>query len=195
LRRQTTTSRVIPAGSSRVERLDPFALPVRFEVSDHTADGRTRVVELHRERVVVRRAVRGIKMAVNLPVSAYLGVAIRIEPPTEEVAGAVVLMLEHRDPALSLMLFRAGDCTDIIAEWQSWGRMLGLPLLVAEADGRLREPFRRIGSVRIGTSIARRRRHSALQRRRPSMPSRRRAAEWPVLPVVHRGEDEIIARN
>jgi hypothetical protein len=195
LRRQTTTSRVIPAGSGRVERLDPFALPVRFEVSDHAADGRIRLIELHRERVVVRRAVRGIKMAVNLPVSAYLGVAIRIEPPTHEVAGAVVLVLEHRDPALSLMLFRAGDCSDIIAEWQSWGRTLGLPLLVAEADGMLREPFKRIGSVRVGAPVARRRRYTALQRRRPAILPRRWTGAWPALPVVHRGEREIIARE
>ena len=56
-------------------------------------------------------------------------------------------MLEHPDPALSLTLYRAADGTDIVAEWQSWGRVLGVPLLVAEADGRLREPFERIGGV------------------------------------------------
>lgn len=195
MRRQTTTSRVIPAGSSRVERLDPFALPIRFQVSDQGADGRIRDVELHRERVVVRRAVHGIKMAVNLPVSAYRGVAIRIELPTAEIAGAVLLVLEHHDPSLSLVLFRAGDCTDVIAEWQSWGRMLGLPLLVAESDGALREPFKRIGSVRVGAPVARRRRQTSLQRRRPSMLMRRRAGRWPKLAVVHRDEREIIARN
>ena len=85
----------MPAGSSRGERLDPFALPLRFEATDHTADERVRVVELHRERVVLRRALHGIKMAVNLPVAAYLGVAIRIEPPADETAGAVAVVLEH----------------------------------------------------------------------------------------------------
>jgi hypothetical protein len=182
-------------GSGRVERLDPMALPLRFEVSDHTADNRVRDVELHRERVVVRRAVRGIKMAVNLPLAAYLGVAIRIEPPTVETEGAVVLVLEHPDPALSLTLYRAGDCTDIIAEWRAWGRILGLPLLVAEADGRLREPFPRLGRIRVGTPIARRRRHSVLRRRRPRLPLRRLPGAWPDAPTVHHGEREIIARN
>src|SRR5574341_1429498 len=75
------------------------------------------LVELSRERVVLRRAVRGIKMAVNLPVAAYLGVAIRMEPPAGEAPGAVSLVLEHRDPALSLPLYRASDGTDIVAEW------------------------------------------------------------------------------
>jgi hypothetical protein len=154
-----------------------------------------RLVELHRERVVLRRAVRGIKMALNLPVAAYLGVAIRVEPPTDETAGAVLLMLEHRDPALSLTLYRAGDCTEIIAEWRSWGRALGLPLLVAETDGRLREPFSRIGSVRVAAPNARRRRHSVLVRRRPSLVLRRRPGNMPATPVVHRDEREIIARN
>jgi len=182
-------------GSGRVERLDPMALPLRFEVVDRTADGRVRHVELHRERVVVRRAVAGIKMAVNLPVTAYLGVAIRIEPPTHDADGAVVLVLEHPDAALSLTLFRAGDCSDIIAEWRSWGRILGLPLLVAEADGSLREPFPRLGRIRVDTPVMRRRRATALKRRRPLLPLRRRLGTLPDEPVVHRGEREIIARN
>ena len=182
-------------GSSRVERLDPLALPLRFEVSDHTADGRVRDVELHHERVVVRRAVRGIKMALNLPVTAYLGVSIRIEPPMQEFGGAVVLVLEHPDQALSLTLYRASDCTDIIAEWRTWGRILGLPLLVTDDDGGLREPFPRIGHIRVGSPVARRRRQSAIKRRRPLMPLRRRVGGWSDDPTVHRGEREIIARN
>src|SRR5712672_1750354 len=141
----------MPAGSSRGERLDPFALPLRFEAADRTADDRVRFVELHHERVVLRRALRGIKMAVNLPVSAYLGVAIRMEPPTGETMGAVTLVLEHPDSQLSLTLYRATDSIDIIAEWQSWGRALCLPLLVVEADGSLREPFARMGAVRVAT--------------------------------------------
>ena len=66
-------------GSSRAERLDPFALPLRFVDADVAADGQVRHVELHREHVVLRRALSGIKMAVNLPVAAYLGVVIRME--------------------------------------------------------------------------------------------------------------------
>jgi Family of unknown function (DUF6101) len=183
----------MPAGSSR--RLDPFALPLRFEVPDHTADERVRQVELHRERVVLRRALRGIKMAVNLPVAAYLGVAIRVEPPSPEADGAVAVVLEHRDPALSLPLYRAADGGDIVAEWQAWGRALALPLLVAEADGSLREPFERMGAVRTDTPVARRRRRSTLKARRPTLPLRRRPGVMPATPVVHRGEREIIARN
>src|SRR5215813_12837612 len=127
LRRQAAVGRTTPAGSSRHVRLDPFTLPVRFAVGDRAADGRVRVVELSRDHVVLRRAVRGIKMAIKVRTAAYLGVAIRIEPPREGEDGAVAVVLEHRDPGLSLPLYRAADGTDIVAEWQSWARALHLP--------------------------------------------------------------------
>ena len=195
MRRQTQVGRTIPAGSSRVERLDPFTLPATFAVADKAADERIRYVELTRERVVVRRAVRGIKMAVNLPVTAYLGVAIRMEPPDGETPGAVAIVLEHRDPGLSLPLYRADDGTDIVAEWQSWARVLRLPLLVAEADGRLREPFARIGALRVATPTRRRRTRSAIRKRRPSIFLRRKVGRSIDGASVHRDEREIIARN
>ena len=175
VRRQTAVGRAMPAGSSRDERLDPFTLPVQFAAADKAADERVRTVELTRERVVVRRAVRGIKMAVNLPVTAYLGVALRMEPPEGDTPGAVSIVLEHRDHALSLPLFSADDGTDIVAEWQSWARVLGMPLLVAEADGRLREAFDRIGALRVASPTWRRRRRSAIRKRRPSILMRRKA--------------------
>ena len=195
MRRQATTSRLAPAGSSRDERLDPFALPLRFEATDHTADQRVRTIELHPERVVLRREFRGIKMAVNLPVTAYLGVAIRMEPPSEETIGAVTIVLEHPDRELSLTLYRATDTFDILAEWQSWGRTLRLPLLVAEPDGGLRSAFPHIGAVRVRAPIARRRRRSTLVTRRPSFPMRRKAGRSLAGATVHRGEREIIVRN
>jgi hypothetical protein len=176
-------------------RLDPLALPVRFATSDKAADERVRLVELDRERVVLRRAVRGMTMAVNVPVAAYQGIAIRIEPPAEGTPGAVTVVLEHRDPALTLTLYRASDGEDIVAEWQLWGRALQLPLLVADADGTLREPFERIGALRVSEPVARRRRRGPLKARRPRILLRRKAGEPMTAPVVHRGEREIIARN
>ena len=185
----------MPAGSSRDERLDPFSLPVQFAATDKAADGRIRHVELTRERVVVRRAVRGMKMAVNLPVAAYLGVALRMEPPQGDTPGAVSIVLEHRDHALSLPLFSADDGTDIVAEWQSWALVLGMPLLVAEADGRLREAFDRIGALRVASPTWRRRRRTAIRKRRPSIFLRRKPGRSIANATVHRDEREIIARN
>ena len=194
----------IAAGSGRAwacpQRLDPFSLPVRFEAADEAADERRRIVDLHRERVVLRRTVRGMRMALNMPVAAFRGVAIRLygdagasleaSPPT-----SIAVVLEHRDPALSLSLFSSPEADDIVAEWQSWGRVLGLPLLVAEGDGSLREPFARLGALRIEAPTWRRRRRTAIARRRPSRLLRRRPGTLPAAPLVHRGEREIIARN
>ena len=195
VRRQAAVGRVMPAGSSRVERLDPFSLPVQFAATDKAADGRVRTVMLTRDRVVVRRAVHGMKMALNLPVAAYLGVALRMVPPDGDTPGAVSIVLAHRDQALSLPLFSADDNTDIAAEWQSWAQVLGLPLLVAEADGRLREAFDRIGAVRVDTPTWRRRRRSAIRSRRPSILMRRKPGRSIEGATVHRDEREIIARN
>jgi hypothetical protein len=178
-------------------RLDPFSLPVRFTAADAAADERLRVVDLHRERVVLRRSVRGMRMALNLPVAAFRGVAIRLNfGEAEETPNAIAVVLEHVDPALSLPLFAATENDDIVAEWQSWGRVLGLPLLVAETDGSLREPFARLGAfLRIEAPTWRRRRRSAVARRRPTRLMRRRPGAARETPLVHRGEREIIARN
>jgi hypothetical protein len=184
----------MPVGSSR-SRLDPLALPVRFTAKDAGADERLRQVELDRERVVLRRAVRGIHMAVNVPVTAFRGVVMRMVPSDEDTPDLVVVSLEHQDPALSVPLFAACDSDDVVAEWQLWARVLKLPLLVANLDGTLHEPFSRVGGVRVGTSAPRRRRRTALKARRPLILMRRRPRTLQSRAAIHRGEREIIARN
>lgn len=185
----------MPAGSGRALRLDPFALPAVFEAGDAAADGRVREVELHRERVVVRRSVAGMRMAVNLPVSAYRGVSIRVGAPGADGTVATAVVLEHRDPSLTLPLYVAPDGDEVTAEWRAWANVLGMPLLIAGADGSVHEPFERMGNVRLDKVSQRRRRRSALKRRRPRMPLRRRAGKVDAATPVHRAEREIIARN
>jgi hypothetical protein len=190
----------IAAGSGRIGvhaplRLDPFSLPVRFAAADDAADERTRIVDLHRERVVVRRSVRGIRMALNMPVAAFRGVAIRLIGDAGKTPSAIAVMLEHGDPALSVPLFAAIESDDVVADWQSWGRVLGLPLLVADGDGSLREPFARLGALRVEAPGLRRRRRTTVARRHSARRLRRRSGQSPKTPIVHRDEREIIARN
>jgi Family of unknown function (DUF6101) len=186
--------RAMPAGSSRALRLDPCALPVSFTTSDARADERLRLIELDRERVVVRRAVRGVPMRLSLKVSEFLGVAIRVIPPGEDSEGALAVMLEHRDQGLSVPLMVATDAGhDVVAEWQRWARVLGRPLLIADGEG-FREPFERLGALRVGAPSLRRRSRATL-RRRPSILMRRKPGRPQPEPQVHRGEREIIARN
>jgi hypothetical protein len=168
---------------------------VRFVDADQTADDQVRHVELHRERVVLRRGLAGIKMTVNLPVAAYLGVAVRMEPATSTSSAAIAVVLEHNDPALSLTLCRACESSSIVADWQSWARALDLPLLVAQCDGGLREAFARLGALCVASPIARRRRRSSLRGRRASILLRRGRGSLSRKAIIHAGEREIIARN
>jgi hypothetical protein len=183
-----------PAGSGRVQRLDPFALPVRFAASDATADGRVREIELHRERVVVRRSVRGMPMAINMPLSAFAGVALQIVFGDDKDDVALSIVLHHKDPLLVLPLLVTREMDDAFADWRCWGQIFGLPLLVEDENG-LREPFKRMGQLRIARVRPRRRRRSVLRRRRPSIFLRRIFGKLIGSMPVHRGEREIIARN
>jgi uncharacterized protein DUF6101 len=184
-----------PVGSSRDQRLDPLALPVRFTAADAGADERLRQVELTRDHVVLRRAVRGIHMRVNVQVTAFLGVALKLIPSEGDAPDLVTIWLEHRDRALSVPLYAAPEGSDVAAEWQLWGRVLRLPLLVANLDGTLREPFRQIGNIRVAAPTQRRRRRNAVKARRPSILMRRQTKRLAGPAVVYRGEREIIART
>jgi hypothetical protein len=194
LRRQTELGGH-SAGSSRAARLDPLALPVRFTANDAVADERVRHVELHPERVILRRAIQGMRIALNVPVQAYLGVAIRLSPEQDGTPAVVAVYLEHRDRALSIELYAAENSDDVVAEWQLWSRVLGLPLLVTGSDGAFNAPFPSIGAVRCKAPTQRRRRRSPLARRRPRFLARRRAGVTRAAPLVHQDEREIIARN
>lgn len=184
-----------PAGSSCAVRLDPFALPVAFAARDAAADGRVRHIELFRERLVIRRSVAGMHMALNMPLSAFAGVAIRLDAGENGELPTVAVVLEHKDPGLALPLFVSHEADEAFAEWRSWSAALGVPQLVSDDEGGWREPFARIGGVRIGEVRPRRRRHSAIKNRRPTMGLRRKRGRLKADASVHRGEREIIARN
>jgi hypothetical protein len=183
------------AGSSRSARLDPLALPVRFTANDPAADERTRHIELHRERVILRRAVQGMRIALNVPVRAFRGVSIRLVEGEGETPAVVAVFLEHRDPALSIELYSAENSDNVVAEWQLWSRVLGVPTLLKGEDGELRQLFPHIGAVRCKAPTPRRRRRAALHRRRPKFLVRRRPGVTRAQALVHQGEREIIARS
>jgi hypothetical protein len=177
-------------------RLDPFALPVRYTARDGgRADGQVREIELDRDRVTLKRAVSGIRMNVGVPVAAFRGVTMRLLPAEGEEPAAIAIVLEHTDPGLSVPVFLSTEAEDASAIWKSWSRVLGLPLLVDEGDGTLREPYRRLGRLTVGAAKPRRRRRAAIKWRRPSFLTRRKVGRPASQLAVYRGEHEIIARN
>jgi hypothetical protein len=156
-------------------RLDPFSLPVLFEADDYRADDRIRHIELHRERVILRRAVDGMRMAINVRVSHFLGIGLH-----ELEDGQQMLLLEHRDPMLSIPLCISDDAGAIDAAWMLWSATFALPRLIEE-------------DAAIEPAPRRRRRHP-LGARRPKFLVRRQMGNLEVS-VVHTGEKEIIARD
>jgi Family of unknown function (DUF6101) len=183
------------AGSGRALRLDPFGLPVRFSASDAVADGRVRDVELHRERVVLRRSLHGMRMALNMPIAAFDGVSLRLVPGESAAEDALAVVLKHSDPALTLPLFVTSQPDEALAEWRAWGQVLGVPLLLAEQSATSQPPTAQLSPLHIERPRPRRRRRSALKNRRPSILLRRGSGKLTEATPVHRGEREIIARN
>ncbi|MGH9692558.1 MAG: DUF6101 family protein, partial [Bryobacteraceae bacterium] len=149
------------------------SLPVSFDAHDIRADGGVRSVELHRERVVLRRAVHGMRMAVNVRVRDFLGVALRAADDVQ------ILVLAHRDPSLTIPLCVSSDPDEIATDWQMRSDIFALPQL----HENVREP------------APRRRRHNAIRARRPRFLVRRRSGDLLNPANIHQGEREIIARN
>ena len=155
-------------------RLDPLSLPLRFDAQDSRADGGVRRIELHRERVVLRRSVHGMRMAVNVRISDFLGVALR------GLDDAQMLVLVHRDPSLNIQLCVSSDPEEISSAWQMWSEIFALPQL---PEDKACEPAQR------------RRRHNAIRARRPKFLVRRRGGALLNPANLHQGEREIIARD
>lgn len=176
MRRQFGVGGVQPAGSSCMLQLDPHSLPVSFEARDGRADGGVRHIELNRDRVTVRRAIGGIRMAINVNVSDFLGIACR------ETNDAHALVMVHRDPSLSVPLLVTADELHLDLAWQMWGDLFSLPQIENESDD-TRAP------------APRRRRRNAIRNRRPKFLVRRKAGRAIAAPAIHRDEREIIARN
>ena len=137
--RQAVQTGGATAGSGRFYRLDPFALPVR-----HAERGEAFILD--RDRAVLRRTMRGIAATLDVPVSAYRGVAVRMFTEGDDNL-RVVIELMHRDPELSLPLMVASKPEEAAADWIAWGKALNLPLLVVEQDGTVSSPVDRVVGV------------------------------------------------
>src|SRR5260370_21361568 len=113
-------------------------------------------------------------MAVNVRRRCFLGVALR------GLDAAQMLVLVHRDPSLTIPLCVSSDREEIASAWQMWSDVFALPQL---PEDNAREP------------ATRRRRHNAIQPRRPKFLLRRRRGGLLKLANIPQGERELIARG
>jgi len=171
-----------------------IAWPLQLVDTDGGADDHIRSVELHHDRLVMRRRVAGTPMRLELPLADYAGIAVRLLDPYGDDEG-ISLVLEHEDPALAVTLYSAGHADDVVAQWRRWSAELGRPMLMTHADGRLEPAYPMLGRLTVAEDKPRRRRRGALKGRRPTV-YRRRAAGRPLTgQAVHRGECELFARD
>ena len=113
-------------GSGCVMRLDPYQFSHRFEAANKS-------YKLDHRGVVVRKRLKcGLELSVAVPARAFKGVAGRAK---EDKSGNVTVSLEllHHDRELCIPLLLATDMNDIAADWHSWSRLMGLPMLLVGA--------------------------------------------------------------
>jgi hypothetical protein len=91
-----------------------------------------------------------------------------------------------------LPLIVGDEPEDVVADWEAWGRTLGLPLLVIGQDGSVSAPLTTMGGV-VSTPAKPRRRHSFFAGRRPRFLTRRRTGHAQATERL--AGREIIARN
>ena len=158
------------AGSSRAYRLDPQSPRVRTPAA--AGEGH---FTLDVDRAAVSFAGDGSSPRL-VPFATYRGVAVRMEGGRDAGTVRVFLDLLHADPALTVPLAIAEDPEGVVADWQQWGRLLNLPLLVIAADGTITAPLATLGALIVFPPKLRRR-PAHFRARRPRFLARRRIGE------------------
>jgi hypothetical protein len=131
-----------------------------------------------------------MRMAFNMPLSAFNGVALRMMPGE----GAVAVVRAHGDTGQGLARPSTHEADEAFAEWHDWAEALGLPRLVEDAVG-FKKALPQLGEIAAGRPRPRRRRRSGLKGRRPAILLRRMTGRISDASPVHKGEREIIARD
>lgn len=172
-------------GASCVMRLDPYQFSHRFETA-------SKHYKLDRKGVVVRKRLTcGLDMSIAVPARAYKGVAGRA---VEDAHGNVTVTLEllHHDPELCIPLLLSHNLDDVAADWHSWSRLMGIPMLVIGDDGEPSPVQRLLGDIMIEDPVERRKRITTA-RYRPNFLRRRKPGT--VGKVERISAAELIARH
>lgn len=157
---------------------------------DRRADEGERRVRVGRRDVLIHRRLAGVAMVISVPVRAYRGVALDIEPQGDGGA-SYRLSLAHHDPDLDIVLTETADGGAVSADWKYWASYLDLPRLSSKG-GELESLDPRLGEVAFRGALERRR-NGSVQQRRPRFATRRKTGETARMSTVHEDEREIIA--
>lgn len=154
---------------------------------DQRAEGGRRQVRVTRSDILIQRRFAGVSMLISVPVAAYRGVALAVEPAQSQHGGAAYrLSLAHADPDLDVVLFETQDSGAAAADWKYWAFYLDLPRLAAENGEAHPIPGPR------DAQIFWRRRHANVAKRRPRFLARRKKGDLARSQTVFEGEREIV---
>ncbi|MEM9734543.1 MAG: DUF6101 family protein [Pseudomonadota bacterium] len=197
-----------PEWAQNALRLDPYSLPQRVQRQPHshilqTGTGRnpsssqgvgeTAGLEftLNRGGAVMKGALPcGLSLSLALPAKAFRGVAARAWE-NDDGTMTVTLELLHADPDLSVPLCVSDTVEETAADWHSWAKRFGLPMLLVDEAGEA-HTVRDYAGVTSQSPKPRRMRTSSIKHC-PQFLRRRRTGM--IGPVVRLDAREIIARS
>jgi hypothetical protein len=127
--------------------------------------------------VTVRKTLEksGVEIKIKVPVEEFIGVAVSTTISEEGVLRSAIELV-HGDPDLNYRVFEEIGNTNIVAEWQNWGKKLRLPLYIKAGDGNLLPYSQTVDGVALGGTHERRR-TAAEASRRPRFLNRRKPGE------------------
>nr|WP_280113385.1 DUF6101 family protein [Lutibaculum baratangense] len=182
----------MPGDRGRCVRPDPHQMPIRIGYSGRGRRGPVpQLAVIRRETVVIRRECEaGVPLYIQVPTRSYRGVVLSARAGTD--GQEISLRLEHGNADLAVPLPVEGSPEDALETWHVWAELLGCPLLIEDADGRIHDVERRLGGLAVRPPRARRA-NRFFAERRPRFLTRRRVGGVATGPVLR--EDEIIARG
>lgn len=127
--------------------------------------------------VTVRKTLEksGVSIKIKVPVDEYVGVAVSTTiSPEGQLTSAIELV--HGDPDLNYRVFEEVGNSNVVAEWQNWGKKLRLPLYIRAGDGSLLPYSQQVDGLALGDNHGRRR-LAADATRRPHFLNRRKPGE------------------
>lgn len=125
--------------------------------------------------VTVRRELEksGVTVKIKVPVSEYFGVAVSTSITDEGVLSSAIVLV-HNDSELNYRVFQETGNSDVVAEWQNWGRKLRLPLFIMAGDGSLMPFSQQVDGIALG-DLTDRRRTTSQSNRRPRFLNKRKS--------------------
>jgi hypothetical protein len=156
---------------------------------DRRADAGERRVQVTGSDILISRRLAGISMMIAVPIKAYRGVALAVEPAASGGA-SYRLSLAHRDPDLDVILAETRDGGAVAADWKYWASFLDLPRLSGK-DGAV-EPLQGPPAGAPAKDMRARRRNAGVAKRRTRFARRRKQGDLARADAVFSGEREIV---